>query len=277
MPYVSIGDINLYYHVVGDLDDTSKPTFIFLHGGAGLVDHSLYVPFWSHFLAQVNIVFIDQRACGRSDRGDPKKWTLAQYGKDVDLFCKALKIKKPIVGGVSWGGYIAMSYAIQYPNEPMALVFCNTEGRVSPSARYEAFLRIANIEAAEAVKAFDENWNLSTNEKFFKTCLPFYAKKSYTPDEFENCIQNTDLWTQYLSLEHGKFDFTPELFKICCPVLYLAGENDPVHPVSCAIETAEAIGDFCELVIIKDTGAPVYRDRPEETINIISKFFNTLY
>lgn len=73
--------------------------------------------------------------------------------------------------------------------------------------------------------------------------------------------------------EHGKFDFTPSLHKIHCPVLHLAGENDPVHPVSCAIDTAKHIGKNCELSIIKDTGDPVYRDQPNETVKVISDFF----
>ena len=272
MPFITIDDIKLYYHNVNDID-YDKPTLVFLHGGAGMADHSIYIPFWSKLSSQVNVVLIDQRGCGKSEKGDPRKWNLNQHGKDVFSFCEALDIQRPIVAGVSWGGYVAISYAIQYPDHPQALIFCNTEAKVSPEERYKAFLRIANIDAANAVKTFDADWNSTTNAEYFRLCLPFYAKKAYTSDELAGCIRNPDLWSRYMLTEHGKFDFTANLHKIHCPVLHLAGENDPVHPVSCAIDTAKYIGNNCELSIIKDTGDPVYRDRPEETIKVISDFF----
>lgn len=272
MPFVTIDDIKLYYHTVGDIDN-DKPTLVFLHGGAGMADHSIYVSFWSQLSSQVNVVFIDQRGCGKSEKGDPNKWNLTQHGKDVFSFCEALEIQQPIVAGVSWGGYVAISYATQYPDHPQALILCNTEAKVSPEERYKAFLRIANIDAANAVRAFDTDWNSTTNAEYFRLCLPFYAKKAYTSDELAGCIRNPDLWSRYMLTEHGQFDFTTSLHKIHCPVLHLAGEHDPVHPASCAIDTAKHIGENCELSIIKDTGDPVYRDKPDETTGVISDFF----
>ncbi|MCW5590424.1 MAG: alpha/beta hydrolase [Legionellales bacterium] len=275
MPYVTINDIKLHYYTIADIDD-DKPTLIFLHGGAGMADHTIYIPFWSQLSAQANVIFVDQRGCGKSEKGDPQKWNLTQHGKDVFLFCDALGITNPIVAGVSWGGYVALSYAIQYPKHPMALILCNTEAKVSASARYDAFLRIANADAAVAVRNFDENWNPSTNTEYFKKCLPFYAKKAYTPEELSGCIQNPELWEKYMTTEHRAFDFTSKLHTITCSVLHLAGENDPVHPTSCAIETAKKIGENYQLKIIKDTGDPVYRDKPEETITIITEFLSKL-
>ena len=275
MPVVTIDDIKLYYRTVDDIDN-DKPTLVFLHGGAGMADHNIYIPFWSQFSSQVNVVFIDQRGCGKSEKGDPNNWNLTQHGKDVFSLCEALDIQQPIVAGVSWGGYIAISHAIQYPDHLKALILCNTEAKVSPEERYKAFLRIANIEVANAVRAFDTDWNSTTNADYFRLCLPFYAKKAYTSDELAGCIRNPDLWARYMLTEHGKFDFTSNLYKIHCPVLHLAGENDPVHPVSCAIDTAKNIGSNCELSIIKDTGDPVYRDRPKETVKVISGFITRI-
>lgn len=113
------------------------------------------------------ICFIDQRGCGKSEKGDPNKWNLTQHGKDVFSFCEALDIQQPIVAGVSWGGYVAISYAIQYPDHPQVLILCNTEAKVSPEERHKAFLRITNIDAANAVRAFDADWNSTTNAEYF--------------------------------------------------------------------------------------------------------------
>lgn len=274
MPYIPIEDIKMYYHVVGDLNNDKK-NIVFLHGGAGMADHTIYISFWSKFAHLVNLVFIDQRGCGRTESGDPEKWNLMQNGADVFLFCEALGINKPIIAGVSWGGYVAISYGIQFSSHPLALILCNTEGRVSSEARFEAFLRVANMDAANAVKAFDTNWNQFTNAEYFKHCLPFYAKKPYTSSELAGCIQHYELWEKYMKTEHGKFDFNSKLHHITCPVLYLAGENDPVHPSVCAVKTASDIGENCQLIVLKDSGDPVYRDTPEEASRLILEFLDS--
>ena len=84
------------------------------------------------------------------------------------------------------------------------------------------------------------------------------------------------LWEKYMKTEHRTFDFTSRLHTIFCPVLYLAGENNPVHPMICATETAKLIGENCQLTIIPNTGNPVYRDKPTETLSIITTFFASL-
>ena len=113
MPFASLSDIKMYYHLIGNFKN-KKNTLVFLHGGAGIADHTLYVPFWSTFADLVNIVFLDQRGCGKTERGDQNKWNLTQNGIDVFSFCEALSINKPIVAGVSWGGYATISYATQF-------------------------------------------------------------------------------------------------------------------------------------------------------------------
>ena len=65
MPYTTSGDIKIYFHAIGDIGNSDKPTLIFLHGGAGIADHSLYLPFWSKLSSQANIILIDQRGCGQ--------------------------------------------------------------------------------------------------------------------------------------------------------------------------------------------------------------------
>ncbi len=88
----------------------SRPTLVLLHGGPGF-DHSLFKPAFSELTDVAQIVYMDHRGNGRSSYGDPSTWNLAQWGDDVRDVCDALGIDKPIVYGVSFGGFVAQSYA----------------------------------------------------------------------------------------------------------------------------------------------------------------------
>ena len=87
-----------------------KPTLILLHGGPG-ADHSGFKPAFSQYADIAQVIYIDHRGNGRSDREPREAWNLAQWGDDVYEFCRALEIERPIVFGGSFGGFVAISYA----------------------------------------------------------------------------------------------------------------------------------------------------------------------
>jgi proline iminopeptidase len=103
-----------------------KPTLVLLHGGPGL-DHSIYKPSFSALADVAQVIFLDHRGNGRSDRGPQESWTLAQWGDDVRGFCEALGIARPIVFGASFGGMVAMAYATRHPDHPAKLILVSTE------------------------------------------------------------------------------------------------------------------------------------------------------
>src|SRR3990167_4366603 len=238
MPYVNIGDIKLYFEIYGSeltLKDTEailKPTLLVLHGGPGTTDHTMYVDFWSKLSDIAQVIFIDQRGNGRSDHGDPDFWNLDQCGKDINLFCQAIGINKPFVAGISWGGYVAMSCATQFPKNLSGLIFCNTEAKVSPEYREKSFRRLVGEKSASVVKKFDSSSvdPISTAE-YITHCLPYFAKNSYSQSEISRCIKNPAMREKFLKEENLFFNFLPKLHLIQCNTLILAGETDPAHPL----------------------------------------------
>lgn len=284
MSKINIGDIDLFYVIydqkkVVDKLDRSKPVMVFFHGGPGMVDHTIYVPFWMQLSERLPVIFVDQRGNGRSDYGDPKLWNLQQCGRDVKQFCDALRIERPIIAGVSWGGYVAMSYAIQFPEHPRALIFCNTEAKVSPEARKAVFTRLGGEEAGQAVFEYDTQPSKEgVHDAFIKYCLPHYAKYNpYTQEQMERCIRNMPMRKKFMEEENLQFDFRSELRRLMCPVLLMAGSDDGAHPAESAIETAKSIpAHLSHLHIIDDAGAPVYNDQPEQSLEILHDFLSNI-
>lgn len=258
--------------------DASLPTIIFLPGGPGFIDHSLYLDFWSKLSDVVQIIFLDQRGNGRSDRGDPALWNLDICADDVVKFSEVVGLHKPIVAGVSWGGYVAMQYAIKYPDHPGGLILMHTEASVSVEARLAAFARKAKHLGCEdeitaiqaAVRAYDENpLGEGVKETYLTTCWgELYSKRPYGPKDFAAVVANQPMRDKFATEENLVFDLRSGLGCVKCPVWYGAADMDPAHPVECAREAAALIPD-CELTVFEGLGAPAYNDDPEYVLEVV--------
>ena len=248
---------------------------ILLHGGPGLADHTVYAHFWSKLSGIIQVIFIDMRGHGRSDRQyTPESWTLKQWGQDVYDFCNALNIEKPIVAGVSFGGWVALSYATQYPEHARALMLCHTEAKVAIETRKQAYSKKAEsldqsgLEISNIVqRIYDWESGPITRELYLKYCIPLYSRQPYIASGTSDCIRNTDVWDSFGKKQY-EFDFLPELHTVEIPVLILTGEQDPEHPPEFA-ETMASKFPRARLVVVKDAGAPAYRDKEEETLGIL--------
>jgi pimeloyl-ACP methyl ester carboxylesterase len=125
--YVSVNGVRLFFDVdgAGLVPDgptmKQKPVLLLLHGGPG-TDHSEFKPDFAQLADLVQVLYLDHRGCGRSERGPVSSWTLAQWGDDVLGFCEALGIEQPIVFEGSFGGQVALSFATRYPTKLSKLI-----------------------------------------------------------------------------------------------------------------------------------------------------------
>ncbi|HVZ09056.1 alpha/beta fold hydrolase [Rhodopila sp.] len=99
-----------------------KPALLLLHGGPGF-DHSGFKPAFSALSDVAQIVYYDHRGNGRSAGADPASWNLAQWGDDVKGLCDALGIVKPIVCGLSFGGFVLRPMQRDIPIIPASLSY----------------------------------------------------------------------------------------------------------------------------------------------------------
>jgi proline iminopeptidase len=276
MPFIIANDLNIHYRIFRDgaevhSIDPNQKTMIVLHGGPGLIDHQMEAPYWN-FSKQIQIIFPDLRACGKTDDGDISKWSIDLCADDLYAFCKALKLENPLLAGVSTGGFVIMSCITKHPTLPGAIIFCNTEARKSPEARKKALLRKGAYEAAAAAEAFDKD--PTNNEKaqiFFEKCAPYFSTASF--QWIPPAKSNWDVWAKN-SKEWAAIDYRENLKRyVQCPVLYLAGVDDPNHPIDSSIETANAIPKkYLYFHAIPGAGAPVYLDQPEIFNTLVSDF-----
>ncbi len=225
--------------IVGD-KLIEKPTLLFLHGGPGLTDHNLYVSFWSSFKDVAQVVFLDFRGHGKSGGWEQvDKFNLHTWAADVKEFCDKLGIIKPIVVGFSFGGWVALEYAISYPDHPGALILANTEAHIDVEKR-------AGLYEAKAIR------------------------KGYSAEKAAE-IAETVRHLGDGSIESKK---TAQIYiEACAPVLSIAGELDVEHPVVCAQEMcADMVNAKVEQVVLKGVGDPVDHDDPTGVAKVVRDF-----
>ena len=98
-----------------------RPTLILLHGGPGY-DHSHFRPGFDRFRDQAQVLYLDHRGQGRSDRSTPDKWTLATWADDVADLVTAFSLTKVNLYGVSYGTRWALEVMRRHPGIVRAAV-----------------------------------------------------------------------------------------------------------------------------------------------------------
>jgi proline iminopeptidase len=251
-----------------------KPTLLMLHGGPGF-DH---VPFKDAFSALsdvAQVIFYDHRGNGRSEGDDPSTWNLAQWGDDVKGLCDALGIVKPIVCGLSFGGFVAQSYATRYPEHPGKLILLSTAAQIDFPTVFKAFARIGGPEIGALAESYWTNPTAEGRAVYRERCVPFYLHRRDRSAEPLRAIMKDEVALRFNGPrnEHGRFDFHADLAKVACPVLMIGGEYDPIVPISLAEATAHSLpAHLVRFERLANCGHDIHGDDPESVFSLIREF-----
>ncbi len=145
---------------------------VLLHAFAN--DGALWAPQIEAFRAQYRIIAPDLRGFGRSMATDGSAVSMDRYADDVIDLMDQLQIERAVAGGISLGGYVAMSLALRYPQRLCGLVLANTRaGADNPewAGFREALVR--DIEARGGL-AVAENYG----DKPFRNACPEDIKQA---------------------------------------------------------------------------------------------------
>jgi pimeloyl-ACP methyl ester carboxylesterase len=135
---VTVDGVTLAYHVHG-----SGPLCIVHPGGPGNSWHYMRMPLVEHDL---RLVYLEPAGTGGSSPlHDPKAYTYARYVALLDGFRAAIGLDRGCVLGHSYGGYIAVHWAVAHPDHVGALILYDTAARSGgdPAAQEAAMNRFA--------------------------------------------------------------------------------------------------------------------------------------
>ncbi|HEX7639572.1 MAG TPA: alpha/beta hydrolase [Burkholderiaceae bacterium] len=249
-----------------------KPTLLLLHGGPGF-DHAGFKPFFSRLADVAQVVYYDHRGHGRSDRRPPGEWTLDTFADDVVRLCDALGLVRPVVLGQSFGGFVAQRYIERHPAHPAKVILSSTSPHMALERKLAMFEKRGGAAARAAAERFWSRPCAETWADYGVHCRHLYNTTPQDPLAGRRTTYHLDVLYASAGGEQRGMDLLPGLAKAQCPVLVMAGDEDPVCPLEDAQEIAAALPPrWRQFRRFPGVGHGAWRDDPDAAFAELRRF-----
>lgn len=252
-----------------------KPTLLLIHGGPGF-DHTGFRPFFSRLTDLCQVVYFDQRGHGRSSARPLGECRLDTLADDLVRLCDGLGIVKPIVLGQSFGGFVAQRYLARHPAHPGKVVLSSTSHHFGLARKLQHFGRLGGPQAAAAAQAFWQGPDPDTWAAYEQHCRHLYNTRPKNPDGRTWMRFDREILFEHIRTELPGMDLRPGLAAVQCPVLVMAGEEDPVTPPEDAAEIVAALPPRWRAGFERfpGVGHGAWRDDPEAAERVLRAFLS---
>lgn len=281
---IQVNGTELFFDVVGSgLDATHefrpRPTLILLHGGPGF-DHSYLRPWLDPVSEAAQLIYVDERGCGRSARHTHEYYQLGIMADDVVALCRALAIERPFVLGQSFGGFVALSIAQRHPEFPAGIILFDTSPAWTDGYDLDALEQLVGGDYGQELRqiAYRESTGQASEadlKRFEQEIMPYYWHQNFKPEYIEGLFStenmNIDIASYMMGTLSKEYDLRPSLPDIRVPALVLQGRYDWVTPMSGALEMAEKMPN-ATLHVFEHSGHMVFMEEPEELADVIKEW-----
>ena len=248
IPIQSMGKtFNIWTKRIGN---NPKVKILLLNGGPGGTHE--YFQCFENFLPQEAIEFIyyDQLGCGNSDNPDDTAyWDLNRFVEEVEQVRTALNIGKNnfYLLGHSWGGILAMQYALKYQDNLKGLIVSNMMSSCPEYDKYAENVLAKQFDPVvlDSVMSMEKRGDLD-NPNYMGLLVPnFYEKHilrlpaAEWPDPVNRAFAklNKSLYvTMQGPSEFGisgrleNWDVSKQLSAISVPTLVIGAQHDTMDP-----------------------------------------------
>lgn len=259
----------LFCHTLGK----GRPMLL-MHGGLGL-DHTCFRPWLDPIAGEdTQLVFYDHRGNGRS--APPVDWsgvTHDTWVNDADALRESLGHHKLVVFGHSYGGFLALEYALQHPDRVAGLILCGTAATFSHFPA--ALARVTAHATPGQIGVFDRMltpFDDASLREAWMTILPLYFHR-YDPSVGAALMRNMTI--RAAAFNHVaagpmlSFDVQARLTEIGVPTLILVGRHDWIMPPDLtAQKLCEGIAGS-EMVIFEQSGHWPFIEEQRAFIDVV--------
>ena len=275
MPVMRVNGVSLFVEVVGH-----GPPLLLMHGGPG-ADHWTLRPFRA-LSDRLTLVFYDHRCNGRSPGAPLSSMTWESLAADADALRRTLGYERWAVLGHSFGGHVALEYALRYPANLSRLVLLDTGGDARWGQEHASRLLARRGFPPETVALAHRFLNGRIEPREFLPAL-FRLGKAYNPyltmrqlvgdllrGEWRSKMRPEALIYAAPNLIAG-WSVMDRLGEITAPTLVMAGRDDFIFPPEHQAQLAAGIRG-ATLRIIDRAGHNPHSERPVEVMAAVAGF-----
>ena len=249
-------------------DVGSGPELLCAHGS--LMDRTMYDPQIDALSGDYRVAAYDLRARTERFEGPYDLWDLVE---DCRAVIAGLEMDQPVLAGMSMGGFVAMRFALEYPDAISGLVLIDSMAEPHDPDDVAVYREMVEENRSEE----------ATPQPLAEAVTQFLFGETTREENPELVSKWVDRWTTYsgeaLYHEIGSWldreDVTDQLRDVDIPALVIHGEEDPSIDPEHGRHTAEALD--ADLAMIPEAGHTSNLERPAPVNEAIQEFLERVY
>ena len=243
------GTFNVWTKRVGN---NPKMKVLLLHGGPGGT-HEFFECFDGYFPKEgIEYIYYDQLDSYYSDKpNDSTLWTTEHFVEEVEQVRKALNLNKDnfYLYGQSWGGILAMEYALKYQDNIKGLVISNMMASIPEYEKYAAEVLGPQLppDVYKEIKGMEAN-NDFENPKYAELVTNYYYTEHILrmplnewPESINRAFSHLNPNIYIFMQGHSEFgvtgnaslkgwDVSERLKTLTIPTLVIGAQHDTMDP-----------------------------------------------
>ena len=286
---VSFRGYKVWYRIVGDHDTPGKLPLLCLHGGPG-APHDYLEPLEAMAASGRRVITYDQLGCGSSDHPhNPSMWTVALFVEELGRMRQALGLDRVHILGQSWGGMLAMQYALTQPSGLASLIVADSPASMPQWVAEANRLRAELPSAVQQTLLKHEADGTTDDPAYQEAMLVFYRRHVCRLDPWPECLNRSfDKLAQdpevYNTMNGPSefhvigvikdWDIAARLGEIHVPTLIISGRYDEATPL--IAETVQRGIPGSEWVLFENSAHLHHLEETPRFLQVLSSFLDRL-
>ena len=189
--FVPFRGYRVWYRIVGEREKSGKLPLLCLHGGPGAT-HDYLEPLEAMASTGRRVILYDQLGNGNSDHpNNPSMWTIELFLEEVGVVRNALGLDRVHLLGHSWGGMLAMEYALTKPKGLSSLIVSDSPASIPQWVAEANRLRAELPPEVQETLLRHEAAGTTNSQEYLEAMLVFYRKHVCRIDPWPDCLSRT--------------------------------------------------------------------------------------
>jgi proline-specific peptidase len=279
-----------WYRVVGAGEEPGKLPLLCLHGGPGAA-HDYLESLDAMAETGRRVIFYDQLGCGRSiiPEAKPELWTVDLYVAEINAVRQALGLEHIHLLGQSWGGMLAMEYALTQPPGLASLIVASSPASMIQWVEEANRLREDLPPEVQQTLLRHEAAGTTDSQEYADAMMVFYERHvcrviptpEYVQRTYDAIARNPEVYHTMNGPSEfhvvgtlKEWDIIPRLGEIAVPTLVTSGLHDEATPRIAATVHRGIPGS--QWVVFEESSHMPHAEEPERYMRVLDDFLSAV-